>query len=61
MRFLAEKMGKSLTISPENNPCTCYQVMTHDFQQCGILTSIDSDEPVQPPLKLRNSQMLFGQ
>ena len=27
-----------------------------DFQQCGILTSVDSDEPVQPPLKLRNSK-----
>ena len=24
------------------------------FQQCGILTSVDSDEPVQPPVKLRN-------
>ena len=29
---------------------------TCDFQQCGILTSVDSDEPVQPPLKLRNSK-----
>ena len=27
---------------------------TCDFQQCGILTSVDSDEPVQPPVKLRN-------
>ena len=26
-----------------------------DFQQCGILTWIDSDVPVQPPFKLRNS------
>ena len=25
-----------------------------DFQQCGILTSLDSDEPVQPPVQLRN-------
>ena len=25
-----------------------------DFQQCGILTCVDSDEPVQPPCKLRN-------
>ena len=24
------------------------------FQQCGILTSVHSDEPVQPPFKLRN-------
>ena len=28
----------------------------YDFQQCGILTSVDSDEPVQPPDKLRNSK-----
>ena len=28
--------------------------MTFDFQQCGILTWIDSDEPVQPLFKLRN-------
>ena len=32
------------------------QSMTCDFQQCGILTSVDSDEPVQPPFKLRNSK-----
>ena len=25
-----------------------------DFQQCDILTSEDSDEPLQPPFKLRN-------
>ena len=28
---------------------------TLDFQQCGILTSVDSDKPVQLPFKLRNS------
>ena len=27
--------------------------MTCDFQQCGILTRVDSDKPVQPPVKLR--------
>ena len=27
-----------------------------DFQQCDILTSVDSYKPVQPPLKLRNSK-----
>ena len=27
-----------------------------DFQQCGILTCVDSDEPVQPPFKLSNSK-----
>ena len=30
--------------------------MTCDFKQCGILTSADSDEPVQPPVKPRNSK-----
>ena len=29
---------------------------TCNFQQCGILTWIDSGEPVQPPVKLRNSK-----
>ena len=27
-----------------------------DFQQCGLLTSVDSYEPLQPPFKLRNSK-----
>ena len=27
---------------------------TCDFQQCGILTSVGSDEPVQSPFRLRN-------
>ena len=29
---------------------------TCDFQQCGILTSVDSEEPVQPSVNLRNSK-----
>ena len=29
---------------------------TCDFQQSGILTNVDSDKPVQPPFKLRNSK-----
>ena len=29
--------------------------VTRDFQQYGILTIVDSDEPVQPPFRLRNS------
>ena len=28
----------------------------YDFQQCGILTSVDSDQTMQPPVKLRNSK-----
>ena len=27
-----------------------------DFQQFDILTSVDSEEPVQPPFKVRNSK-----
>ena len=26
------------------------------WRHCGILTGVDSDEPVQPPFKLRNSK-----
>ena len=33
-----------------------YLAVAFDFQQCGILTSVDSDEHVQTPLKLRNSK-----
>ena len=28
-----------------------------DFKQCGILTCADSDEPVQPPVRRRNSKL----
>ena len=31
-------------------------VFTCDFQQCDILTSIDSDKHVQPPYRLRSSK-----
>ena len=30
------------------------RAVTRDFQQCGILTGVDSGEPVQPSFKLRN-------
>ena len=30
--------------------------VTCDFQQCGILPSVDSDEPVKPHFKFRNSK-----
>ena len=30
--------------------------VTCDFQQCGILNILDSDEPVKPPVMLRNSK-----
>ena len=42
--------------NPENfHPCKL--AATCVFQQCGILTSADSDEPVQPLFKLRNSKL----
>ena len=34
-----------------SNQCENFEP-SNDFQQCGILTSIYSDEPVQPPLRL---------
>ena len=33
-----------------------FKAVTCDFQQCGILTSVDSYETVQFPFKLRNSK-----
>ena len=33
-----------------------YWASAWDFQQCGILTCVDSDEPLQLPFKFRNSK-----
>ena len=33
-----------------------FWAMTCDFQQCDILTNVESGKPVQPPLKRRNSK-----
>ena len=30
-----------------------------NFQQCGILTSVDSEEHAQPPFRLTKLQMMF--
>ena len=32
------------------------RAVTCDFLQCATLTRVDSDEPVHPPIKLRNSK-----
>ena len=40
----------ALTVITFRTAATC------DFQQCGIFITVDSDEPVQPPFKLRNSK-----
>ena len=44
-----ESLRVSISYSVYKWAATC------DFQQCGSLTSVDSDKPVQPPYKLRNS------
>ena len=36
--------------------CKIKLATTCDFQQCGILTSADSDEHLQPPFEFRNSK-----
>ena len=40
----------------EEHPLFENWAATWVFQQCGILTSVDSEEPVQPPFSLRNSK-----
>ena len=35
--------------------CILIGAVTCNFQQCGILTSVDTDEPVQPPLSYETS------
>ena len=50
--------GKGDVLPPPHNPC-CSEVIwaaTCDFQQCGILTSVGSDEPVPLSFKLRDSK-----
>ena len=43
-------------IFKEANVLLNYWAATCDIHQCGILASVDSDEPVQPPIRLRNSK-----
>ena len=51
-RYIGEPAEQRLCrICPQNN----VENETH-FQQCGILTLVDSDKPVQPPFKLRDSK-----
>ena len=33
-----------------------FNTRTRDFQQCGILTSVDLDESARPPFKLRKTK-----
>ena len=47
---------KGLSLYTQNKQMQLNKAETCDFQQCGILTSVDSDEPVQSPVKLRHSK-----
>ena len=42
--------------SKESKECKDIWAVTCDFQNYGILTCVDSDEPVQPSVKLRNTK-----
>ena len=61
--YTCVKCGKGYTELPSlrNHEIFCnktdWWAVAWDLTQCGILTSVDSDEPVQPPLKLRNSKL----
>ena len=46
-----EKLNHLFLEHRHNGAATC------DFQQCGILTSVDSDEPVQSPIKFKISKI----
>ena len=38
------------------DPITVSTYEPCDFQQCDLLTSVDSNEPMQPTIKLRNTK-----
>ena len=55
--FLLKNILQSLFTSLMSlHPEQQNRAATRDFQQFYILTSVDSDEPLQPPVKLRNSK-----
>ena len=45
-----------MSCKPPLEPIKYMWAVACDFQQCGILTSVDSDEHVHPPFKLRTSK-----
>ena len=54
LEFLSLKEAAQAGLSLHKSKCHFFgnnmsQLMISKFQQCGILTSVDSDEPVQPP------------
>ena len=54
--FPWQHRGKRVWTDIENCTFKYNWAVTCDFQQCGILTSVDSYEPVQPTFNLRNSK-----
>ena len=54
--FNTESLGSTCFALPVYifHPFHIKRAVTRDFQQSEILTSVDSDEPVQPRFKLRN-------
>ena len=43
-------------VKPMSKKVMAIQAVKRDFQQCGILTSVASEEPVHPSFKLRSSK-----
>ena len=58
LQYLSEKFKRSILLDSEFAYFNTIYIwaVTRDFQQCGILTSVDSDQPVQPHFKLLNSK-----
>ena len=49
--------GLAFLVNHEFSPLeVSIRAVTCDLLQCGILTSVDSDQPVQPPFKRRSSK-----
>ena len=55
-KFFGLHRSNLVLISYPSNYSINIWAVTCDFQQCGILTCVDSDEPLQPHFKLRNSK-----
>ena len=49
-----DHLGSEHTVAGRQFPLEVW-AMTRDFQQCGILISVDSGEAVQPPFKLKKT------
>ena len=49
-------LSQNFNVIPSEVETNGKRAVTCDFQQCGILTSVNSGEPVQPPSNFRNSK-----